>query len=743
MNKKLAKVIMMGLLCASVLPSVGYAKTYEVTGNSTLDTTILSECDVIKVVGDGSNNDISINVDTGNNNNGEQSFYYWEKLSLANYADGQNVVVTGTPLVFGMFKVGDYVSDVTRIYNEKDLTFDNEVSICCIDKDTAINNAGTLTFNDYLSAMSSRDTSNLSEPTIINQKDSTLNINSSCYLDSASIWNGESLNFCDGTVIHNAGELNIKSNSGSQMIYGDIVTESTGVTNITLGGKNMEAYFAGAVHTADGGKLNLQINDGAIWNVSYRQKDVVDGLVLNDGMVMLGIETDIYWGSLYSGVEVSDLETEKWTTLKLTNLKSDGNFKTGGFTVHTDLANNKGDKIEFISLHEDNPKLTIPVYIRDKVYEGWWNNETSQYDVNVKDLFAPDGMHSVTIATSPVDSGVSINTDVLTYGEDNKVYKTVVNEEVVDGWKNWNFVGWEATGGDKADTKQEMAAQQSEGPDIMQVDTNNTIKRLNELRRDIRTDPSEVGVWMRGETGETKIGTYSYDYNLMSGGYDWHNENDARILFTGIGLSYAINDCDDAVIGDTKSYGVSLYGSWYGKEKNEYVDLVLKYGKLDKEYAGLDRNGVFVSGDYAKDMFSIATKYGRRIYKDDWYWEPSVGFTWGKVGSADFIDNLGTNIHAASTNSMIASLGMQVGKNINGIEYYGKAEVMHDFDGKISVSAPGIIAKDDMGGTWVKCAIGASRKVSEHNSFYLEIEKDFGNKVEKPYGIGLGYRFTW
>ncbi|MGM9568968.1 MAG: autotransporter outer membrane beta-barrel domain-containing protein [Phascolarctobacterium sp.] len=67
----------------------------------------------------------------------------------------------------------------------------------------------------------------------------------------------------------------------------------------------------------------------------------------------------------------------------------------------------------------------------------------------------------------------------------------------------------------------------------------------------------------------------------------------------------------------------------------------------------------------------------------------------------------------------------------------------HDCDGNIRIFAPKIAADDYMGGTWCKVAIGASRKVGKNNSFYIDIEKDFGNKVKKPYSIGAGYRYTW
>ena len=96
----------------------------------------------------------------------------------------------------------------------------------------------------------------------------------------------------------------------------------------------------------------------------------------------------------------------------------------------------------------------------------------------------------------------------------------------------------------------------------------------------------------------------------------------------------------------------------------------------------------------------------------------------------------------------MATLGMQVGKNIQGTEFYGLFQVRHDFDGKMHVNVPGSdlpgsSVYDDMGGTWYKVGIGAARKINKNNSFYMDIEKDFGNKVKKPYAIGAGYRYTF
>ena len=105
--------------------------------------------------------------------------------------------------------------------------------------------------------------------------------------------------------------------------------------------------------------------------------------------------------------------------------------------------------------------------------------------------------------------------------------------------------------------------------------------------------------------------------------------------------------------------------------------------------------------------------------------------------------NYNTAVKADYIISTIAKASVQFGKNIKGIEYYGKVEVNHEFEGMINIRQYGDKVEDDMGGTWYKVGIGAARKIDKNNSFYIDIEKDFGNKVKKPYSIGAGYRYTW
>ena len=574
------------------------------------------------------------------------------------------------------------------------------------------------------------------------------------------------------TIINNSGYLKISGeafsdNESSQMLQGKIVHNPGATTIISLSGSSnphsllykiygdlhdmqlRQSGFYGTVEGSSDSGFSIELNSTAWW-LADKQTETVNKLTLNGGALIL---SDVYDAVLESGNAESGW-IDSYHTLKVKDFYSNGNFYENAFSningiyVYTDLKNDQGDRIIFTGV---TPNATIPLGIINKD------------DLN-GEAITPDAGHRVIVVTAPADTKMQISASGLVYGNEVKkfiddnnpnlrpfdLYAPVLETEFVDGSnvgivgnaKNWVFTGWRKSGGKTVKSETDQGKDEL---DLHATELDNTLKRIN----DIRTDPSEVGAWLRGENGKMKIRSYGYKYNLMSGGYDWKYESDAAKMFLGFGISYAKNNCDTGIIGDTKSMGYNLYGSWLGRENNDYVDVIVKYGTLDKKYAGLDDNNVFVTGDYDKKLFSVAAKYGRRITRDDgWYYEPSIGLTWGRIGSADFTDSQGINIHADSSTSKMATLGMQVGKNIQGTEFYGLFQVRHDFDGKMHVSVPGSdlpgsSVYDDMGGTWYKVGIGAARKINKNNSFYMDIEKDFGNKVKKPYAIGAGYRYTF
>lgn len=533
-------------------------------------------------------------------------------------------------------------------------------------------------------------------------------------------------------AISNKGNFTMNADdiARATYIYGDIEHFSGAQTNINFKGDEksldsshiLEGAFWGAIKGSDA-NFHMTLGENTFWSVPANQTDVVYGLKLNGGVVYVNTPNYYDYGS-------SDVWNTKFQTVTFANLQTN---EKSAICVSTDLLNDVGDKVVLTG--------TVPAELQLGI-----KNKDDNGGVPIKES---DG-HSVTVVHVDGDNKINLKTGLMFYnleiagGDDGlSLYTPIIKEEALTSGalitgRDYNFVGWGSkAAGDILD--QQLPSNE---PYINTNEIDNVFKRV----MDIRNDPSEVGVWIRGETGEMKIDGYGYDYNMTSGGHDWKHESNAAIMFGGFGITHSVNKCDTGIIGDAKSTGYNLYGSWLGKDNNDYIDVILKYGKMDKTYAGLDINNVFAGGNYSKDVFSIAAKYGRRYeMRNDWYYEPFAGLTWGKISDVDFKDARGFNIHGDSVTSKIANLGMQVGKKMDRRDFYYRMNLVHDFDGKMHVNVPGTTtnAYTDMGGTWLKCAIGTSAKVGKNNSYYIDLEKDFGSRVEKPWSISAGYRHTW
>lgn len=520
-------------------------------------------------------------------------------------------------------------------------------------------------------------------------------------------------------AISNKGDFTF--NAREIYINGDIEHFSGAHTNINLS-HVLEGAFWGAIKGSDA-NFHMTLGENAFWSIPANQTDVVYGLKLNGGLVYVNTPNYYNYGS-------SDVWNTKFQTVTFANLQTN---EKSAICVSTDLLNDVGDKVILTG--------TVPAELQLGI-----KNKDDNGGVPIKES---DG-HSVTVVHVDGDNKINLKTGLMFYnleiagGDDGlSLYTPIIKEEALTSGalitgRDYNFVGWGSkAAGDILD--QQLPTNE---PYINTNELDSVFKRL----MDIRNDPSEVGVWIHGETGEMKIDGYGYDYNMTSGGHDWKHESNAAIMFGGFGITHSVNKCDTGIIGDAKSTGYNLYGSWLGKDNNDYVDVILKYGKMDKTYAGLDINNVFAGGNYSKDVFSITAKYGRRYeMRNDWYYEPFAGLTWGRISDVDFKDTRGFKIHGDSVTSKMANLGIQVGKKLDKHDIYYRMNLVHDFDGEMYMNVPGTktAAYTDMGGTWLKFAVGTSAKVGKNNSFYIDLERDFGSRVEKPWAISAGYRHTW
>ena len=730
MKKNLTRAVVLGLLCASAVAGSAYAEevTLHIDDNTTELTFVkdtyfgAADGDVVRIEGYNDKNIFFKSETSDSSKDVSIAARDANSVGLINLAGGNTVINCDGELQILTYPIDDNTKAISNQGHK--LTFASNVLANGLVENLS---SCTMEFNKQVNIVVTRLDESKKSVGLVNE--GTVNTNGNgilnAYVSSDSTGGSGSnssaySNYTSLYAIDNRGTMDINACG----IEGNIKHNRLAETKIKLQADGeVASVFSGNIIDSDE-NFSLTLNKNACWKPRYQQGEV-EGIHLNNGYIYLSVDnyTLITDSSMENFRPAYDWHSD-FDTLTLKNVKGSGGY----LLLSTDLANDVGDKFVFTGTVPDDLKLGVTI----------WNKD----DNNGEPISREDG-HSVTIISAPSDAKMSVDTWLGFYGKDDySLYNPIIDQVVEGNVKNWNFVGWEK-GGNK--TVKGENDQGKDALDLHATELDNTLKRIN----DIRTDPSEVGAWLRGENGKMKIRSYGYKYNLMSGGYDWKYESDAAKMFLGFGISYAKNNCDTGIIGDTKSMGYNLYGSWLGRENNDYVDVIVKYGTLDKKYAGLDDNNVFVTGDYDKKLFSVAAKYGRRITRDDgWYYEPYVGLTWGRIGSADFTDSQGINIHADSSTSKMATLGMQVGKNIQGTEFYGLFQVRHDFDGKMHVSVPGSdlpgsSVYDDMGGTWYKVGIGAARKINKNNSFYMDIEKDFGNKVKKPYAIGAGYRYTF
>ena len=638
-----------------------------------------------------------------------------------------NTVFTGSPLmIFGRYAT-EGSSGYKAIDNQNGgMYFDSLVNIDVNVNGEAVLNKGTMYFSKGLNLERMHD-EGIANPNAVIVNQGYMVVDGQNVVITSNYINDK----IDSAIVDNHGTFVLNSDGveGRYYLYGDIQHNSGAKTEINLVGipkMDGNSYVISAIlqgeikGSDDNFKLKIEGNH-AEWLMGEKQDDDVYGVNLKNGGSIVVNENNWAFNST--------TWDNNYKNINFVNFESDAN---SWISVSTDLKNNQGDMLSFFDITPDN--LNISIINKD--------------DNNGVPISESDG-HSVTIARVEGTAPIKINTVLSFYNQrtTNKnlqIMTPIIKEETFNNLhdmlsgRDYNFVGWQSDDANGVLDKQLP----SNEPYINTNELDNVFKRV----MDIRNDPSEVGVWIRGETGKMKIEDYGYDYNLTSGGHDWKHENNAGILFGGFGITHSINKCDTGIIGDTKSTGYNLYGSWLGKDNNDYVDVILKYGKMDKTYAGLDINNIFAAGRYSKDVLSIAAKYGRRYeMRNDWYYEPFAGLTWGKISDVDFKDARGFNIHGDSVTSKIANLGMQVGKKMDKRDFYYRMNLVHDFDGKMHVNVPGTTtnAYTDMGGTWLKCAIGTSAKVGKNNSYYIDLEKDFGSKVEKPWSISAGYRHTW
>lgn len=223
-------------------------------------------------------------------------------------------------------------------------------------------------------------------------------------------------------------------------------------------------------------------------------------------------------------------------------------------------------------------------------------------------------------------------------------------------------------------------------------------------------------------------------YTLSAGIYGGFSSSHQKFSFPGKG------------IGQTYSFGVySSFRNFY----NWFIDTSANYfthHQKNQTYTPADNE---VLGSFDTDGWHISLTSGKRIdLANRWFIEPFAGFNYMYVQGVSYQTNFNTPITAAATDWLSSHIGIGGGRYFPiddkwSIEAYSKAKFIYDFDAKTSVEVADYLMSENMASSHYELTFGLNSLYDTSHSAYLEFKTQFGNHVNIPAELSLGYQYIF
>ena len=189
------------------------------------------------------------------------------------------------------------------------------------------------------------------------------------------------------------------------------------------------------------------------------------------------------------------------------------------------------------------------------------------------------------------------------------------------------------------------------------------------------------------------------------------------------------------------------------RDAGQYLDLVAKVGTLKSEF---DHRGAFAEKASGRDTFySLSAEYGlKRNLGRGWYVEPQIQLTYSHLGGDGYVSTQNNYGRLDSVESLIFRTGVAFGlerrqdygqySRTNGM--YGKLFWNRELKGDVSyrlLDKNGAVLSDsyDYGHSWWTIGLGADFALDKNSRIYVDVERNFGGKVDMDWLLELGVRW--
>ena len=260
---------------------------------------------------------------------------------------------------------------------------------------------------------------------------------------------------------------------------------------------------------------------------------------------------------------------------------------------------------------------------------------------------------------------------------------------------------------------------------------------------DLRESKEGQGIWARMNRGEFEYsGAFKNQYNYFQIGYDmargdWHYG--AAVSYNDGETSYADG------YGENSSTSLSLYGTRLLND-GQYLDLVLKVGRLSNEFDNYAKEAGHTHGDYDAWGTEISGEYGKKLaLTDGWFVTPQAQLSLMRIGSEDYTTSNGIHVDQDTLYSAVGRVGFEAGKDTGWGSFYAKASVLHEFAGDadtwLEKNGRSNSYSQDIGDTWYEAGFGFNWKMSGSSYLYADVIRTFGGDIETPWQWNAGVRW--
>ena len=528
--------------------------------------------------------------------------------------------------------------------------------------------------------------------------------------DSESIINGGSQVIESGGIAGNA-QVN---RGGTQTVSG--IAQNTilngGNQNITAGGRVENTTInSGTQQIASGGEAH---NTTATGGIILLDGGVLSGRTSLSQALML-VSSDNNIPDLYlDDTLVTLIKKDDFTTLAIDRLNGNGTF-----LISSNLAQNRSDKIVVQDGSGD-----FGLIVHDYSGSG---NLPSEYALIDKTSGVANNFYLVGGA---VDIG-AFQYDLQQNGNDWYLHRTQNHTDSAVIAKN---------------TYSSLAA-------LFYTHISPLYGRLHKMRGKAAPDD---GLWLKTFGREIKF-DYKDKSNSTTEAYGAELGYDRIIADSGngtlrLGIFGALSDSrqkyDRRGRGDGKAENIGLYSS-YQTVGGWFADIVGSYFWYNQKIKSYTPAGYEVAGKYHTNAWQASLHAGKRWnIGEDWFIEPYAGISYMRIDGISYRTNFNTLVEASAADYLGGTVGISGGRSFDlpsgkTLDIYGRAAVLHDWDGKSPVTVADEIFAEDTSSVRYELGGGLSASWDNGGSAYLEAATQLGSRVRFPWEISIGLQYSF